>query len=126
MEKQIQTGKLKTIAEGVVVNWDAMKSDIKLNSKALYNLIGLKKNLMEKGQQINDTLVQLFESNDCKLNDDGTGFLIPNDKQEKMSQLLIEFYDQIAYIDYQPIIIKEEDSLPADLMDLLFDFIEFQ
>lgn len=126
MEKQIKTGNVKFVAESVLANWDTFKDDIKLNAKALYNLIGLKKILTDQGQQIAETLIQLFESHNCPMNQDGTGFIIAADKQEEMNKLLIDFYNESINITYNPIIINENDKLPADLMDLLFDFIEFQ
>lgn len=125
MEKEFTTLAARTAAESIVKNWDAAKNSLKLSPKALYHLIQLKKELEIKGQTIADTLMQIFTSHDCKLNDEQTGFIIPPEKSQEINNALTEFYAEKVVINYEPIVITDNDVIPTDLMEALFDFITF-
>lgn len=126
MEKNLTLLQVRMIAEPLAQNWDNFSKELHINSKALYQLIGLKKTLLEEGQKINDTIIELFKSQDCVMNNEQTGFIIPPEKQESINKMLQEFYAETTTIDYKPIILVEEDQIPTELMDLLFEFIEFK
>lgn len=125
MEKSFSTNEIRNISEVLINNWDRFKDAIKINSAALYHLIGLKKTLIDEGQKVADTVYSLFTGLGCELNPEQTAFIIPPEKRAEANQALTELYKEQVLINYYPIRLTKTDSMPTELMEDLFDFIEF-
>lgn len=122
MNKTLTTMQVREIGGQLLSNWDEIKKDVKLSSRSLYNLIALKKCLEEKLSVIEETLMTIANQYGGEPQQDGS-VRIPQENQEDAGKALVELGKEEVDIEYQEIVIDEDSSLNAMIMDILFDFI---
>lgn len=122
MNKTLTTMQVREIGGQLLSNWDEIKKDVKLSSRSLYNLIALKKRLEEKLSVIEETLMTIANQYGGVPQQDGS-VRIPQESQEDAGKALAELGKEEVDIEYQEIVIDEDSSLNAMVVDILFDFI---
>lgn len=122
MNKTLTTMQVREIGGQLLSNWDEIKKDVKLSSRSLYNLIALKKRLEEKLSVIEETLMTIANQYGGVPQQDGS-VRIPQESQEDAGKALAELGKEEVDIEYQEIVVDEDSSLNAMVMDILFDFI---
>lgn len=122
MNKTLTTMQVREIGGQLLSNWDEIKKDVKLSSRSLYNLIALKKRLEEKLSVIEETLMTIANQYGGVPQQDGS-VKIPQESQEDAGKALAELGKEEVDIEYQEIVVDEDSSLNAMVMDILFDFI---
>lgn len=125
MVKTLNFIEFKGIADELLSSWDSLKKEIKLGGKSMYSLISLKKEIEKQGQTIAESIIAIGEQYGGAYNDQGR-FIIPEENIEKVNSAIAELGQNEVEFQYNPVILSGEDNLPAELMDLLFDFIEFK
>lgn len=127
MKKEISLNEIQNIYAAIFQDWHRFQENIKLDPKNLYNLIKLKKTILNEVEQMQETLRNFISSIDgVTINADGT-FKIPEDKIVDTNVKLNEMGAIIVEIEYTPIkIISEEQKIPIEVMEALFDFIEVE
>lgn len=124
MEKTLKVFELRLFADEFFSCWEKYKTSLKLGGKALYNLIGLKKELEKQLMQTQETIITMAEQYGGQ--PDGKGnYQIPTEHQAEAHKKMNEFAEQEIIVQYSPIVIKESDELNPELLDLLFNYIEF-
>jgi len=117
---------IRDIGFVLLSNWNAERKEIALKGKNLYNLIALKKKIVEESEKIQEGLNVISEQSGGILDQEKGQYKIPQDKVPEVVKKMDEMLAETTEIEYEPIIITEDCSLPIGLMDILFDFIEFQ
>lgn len=123
MVKEITGVEVRKIFNELMENWETNKTQIKMSPKSLYNLVGLKKALETAFVQANETLILMLESNGATQNAQG-GYQIPEEKREEVTKMMNELGETKVPIEYNEIKISTEDSIPVDILDALYDFID--
>lgn len=123
MIKEITMGEARVLGMTVLNNWESQISNIQLSGKALYNLIGIKRELEQCVLKIQETVSTLAKNVGGEPQDNGS-FKIPEDKVDELNTQLQEFNEEKVEIQYSPVKVGEKDNLPPIFMDALFDFIE--
>lgn len=123
MKKEITFNEITRMYR-VFQTWDAYVKDIKLNPISLYRLIDLKRKIEICESAIEETIRTIFVNNGAA---EEQGMLrLPNDKQEAVAKEIEDLGNQKEEIEFQKITIKEEDNIPVELFDILFDFVEIK
>ena len=126
MTKEYTMTKVRIIASEMLKAFEESKGSLKLKGKALYNLIGLKKEFEKILEQIQETLVEIAKAHGGTPSEDGKGYSIPEDQQEIVNKKIIEFSEEIITIQYDEIFLSTEDEISASLADAIFDFLKFE
>lgn len=121
--KTMKNGDIRQIAFDLSQRWESSKSNIKLSGKATYALIGLKRKLLSIGDEITEAFGTVGLALGGKVDEMGM-LKIPDDKIDEANKQLTEIAVQTQEIEFTPIVLNEEDELPMELMDILYDFIE--
>ena len=121
----LTNAKIRYIAEFFGPKWDSIKGEVKLSGKALYNMIAVKRQVLEKAQDIDGVIMALADRFGGEVLQNGS-IHFPEDKVSEVNSALQEAMNVEATIQFNPICLKGNDTLPADLMEALFDFIEFE
>lgn len=119
----LRTGELQQISLALFQGWDSYKNKVNLTPKALYSLIALKRNIETHARTLQDTVNALAEKNGGIVQPNGS-FEIPDEKKIGLQDALNEFAKEQVEIEYRPICLGENDQLPIELMDILFQFLE--
>lgn len=124
LTKQMKNGDVRQIAYELEGIWNQQKNEIKISGRALYNLIALKKRLQEESTVITESFMVIGQNNGGVLQENGS-MKIPDENIAEVNKLLSEVANEEISIEYSPIKLVDSDNLPSELMELLFDFIEF-
>lgn len=120
--KTLKNGDIRQISFDLENQWDRLKSQIKVSGKTLYAIISIKKTLSEIGRTVAEAFFTVGQNAGGSDNGDGS-MKIPDDKIDEVNTALTEIANTQTDIEYIPIILGENDSVPVEIMDLLFDFI---
>lgn len=120
--KTLKNGDIRQISFDLENQWDGLKSQIKVSGKTLYAIISIKKTLSEIGRTVAEAFFTVGQNAGGSDNGDGS-MKIPDDKIDEVNTALTEIANTQTDIEYIPIILGENDSVPVEIMDLLFDFI---
>lgn len=123
-EITLTNAKLRYIGS-VLINWDTYKDQIHLGGRSLYALIGIKRLIGEKNADIDSTIRAIADQYQGEVRMDGS-VKFPDDKLSEVNDVLQEAMNTEVGVTYLPININETDSLPPELMEVLFDFIEIE
>ena len=123
MEKVMKNGDVRQISMDLMGSWETLKKEIRLSGTSLYRLLAIKKQLDEKANLVNDTFREVGLGAGGEILGNGQ-LRIPNEKIEEVNAALTEVANEEVTISYSPIKLREEDSLPPDVMEAFFDFIE--
>lgn len=123
--KTYTTVQIKMMALDVGRAWDAHKNAIKVSGRALYNMVGIKKELDNLHAQIQQTLLSLFESHGGEMQPSGE-FIIPDEAQAEVNQKLVDFGNETLTINYEEVKLAFDDTVPAEILEVFFDFIVFE
>lgn len=123
MIKTMTNGEIRNISFGILDMWEREKGGIKLGSRELYHLIGVKKKLEEVAQQLNETIMLIGTQHGGEITPQGT-MKFPEESMDELNTLFNDLSAETTEIEYSPIKVKAEDIVPASIMELLFDFIE--
>ncbi len=102
--------------------WPTAIKDLHLSNKSLYNLISFRKTLENKHFTIQETVATIMRSHGAEENENG-GLQVPKDNIADTNKDLMDLAHQSEEISYELIAVREQDSVPATLMDILYDFI---
>lgn len=119
--REMTLGEASVNGQFLMNSWNDLKADIKLKATNMYALITIRKVMQEKAQVIQEAVLE-FARSAGGIEEDG-GVRIPDDKVDEVNEQLRELQKQTFNIEYKPITIGSEESLPIDLMDILYDFI---
>lgn len=125
MEKKLTLGDVAMLAQFLLGNWEQQKTEIKLNGKAVYALIKLKNNLMSEFRKIQEASRTVVLSHGGVEQEDGN-IKVPDNEIGAANMELSELQKEEITLEYTPIQMGENDSLPLDFMDALFEFIEMK
>lgn len=120
--KTMKNGDIRQISFDLENQWEGLKSQIKVSGKSLYAIISIKKTLSEIGRTVAEAFFTVGQNAGGSDNGDGS-MKIPDDKIDEVNTALTEIANTQTDIEYIPIILGENDSVPVEIMDLLFDFI---
>lgn len=120
--KTLKNGDIRQISFDLENQWEGLKSQIKVSGKTLYAIISIKKTLSEIGRTVAEAFFTVGQNAGGSDNGDGS-MKIPDDKIDEVNTALTEIANTQTDIEYIPIILGENDSVPVEIMDLLFDFI---
>lgn len=124
MKKEFTINEIEGLYYNIANDWDTNIKDIKLGMRSLYNLICLKKKIEEQHLKTQETVAALFKSHGATQNEDG-GLKIPEEQSQEVNQQLNNLGNEKTELEFEKIVIKEEDSFPPKFFEVLFDFIEF-
>lgn len=102
--------------------WAGFVKEIHLSNKDLYNLIALKKTIEEKHQIIQETVATIMRSHGGEENERGI-LQVSEDKIDGVNAELTKLSKEEIEIEFTPVKLREQDSIPTALMDILYDFI---
>jgi len=125
MIRTLKASMVRGIAGELNEFWEAHRKEIKLSGKNLYNLIGLKKLIVEKGSALQDTVIQHAEALGGEWTADGQ-MRIPPEHIEVMNEWIQEFMNEDIDIDYQEIVVTSEDAVPIPILEALYEFISVE
>lgn len=125
MIKTAKAAEVRGMAETLFGAWENSKNDLKISGRALYNLIGLKKELEKMAIQLQDTITELALQNGGSPMENGA-IQIPEDKKDYVNEKLLEFSNEVLEIEYSPVVLREEDSIPPAILEAIFEFVEFR
>lgn len=121
MKKEITFNEVSRIFR-VFTEWNMLSKNIKLGSVNLYRLIAFKKEIESKEMAIEETIRTIFINNGATETD---GLLrAPEDKQDLVVAQVNELSSEKVEIEVPEITLSEDDNLPIELMEVLFDFIK--
>ncbi len=120
--RTMKNGDIRQIAFTLEGHWNEMKVGIRVSGKTMYNLIALKRQLAEKAADITEAFMIIGQNNGGQIQENGS-MQIPDENIQEVNKLLTEVANEQQDITYRPIELRDGDDIPADLMDLLFDFI---
>lgn len=121
MKKEITFNEVSRIFK-VFTEWNTLSKSIKLGSVNLYRLIAFKKEIESKEMAIEETIRTIFINNGATETD---GLLrAPEDKQDLVVSQVNELSNEKVEIEVPEITLSENDNLPIELMEVLFDFIK--
>lgn len=123
MERKMKNGDIRQVAMTLLANWDVLKRDIHLSGTALYRLMAIKKQIDEKANLVNEIFRDIGVAAGGVISGEGQ-LRIPEDKIEEVNAKLTEVAGEEVIISYSPVVLRDEDSLPPDIMEAFFDFIE--
>lgn len=125
MKKSMKVFEFRVFADNFLSTWENDKKDMKLTGRALFNLIGLKKNVEAQLIKTQETLVALAQQNHGE--PDGKGnYNIPEDCREQMNKDMNDFAEQEIEIEYEEIKLKDSDNISAEFLDSIYDFVKFE
>lgn len=125
MIKTITINELTFVASGLMRVWNSHKASLQMKGKSLFNLVGLKKEFETHLSQSQETVAALAEQHGGIFKQEIGGYEIPLDHQEAANVAITEFSKTNIDINYNPIIIRDEDIVPAELLELIFEYVEF-
>jgi hypothetical protein len=125
MNKSLTTGELRVIGADLLKGWEASKNEIKLSGKNLHSLIALKKIIERELTIIEETVMGLAVQYDAVPNPDGSA-TIPEPRRKEAFEALNEFAKETIDIEYKEVVIGEDDNVPIDILEALFEFIRFE
>lgn len=125
MKKSMKVFEFRVFADNFLSTWENDKKDMKLTGRALFNLIGLKKNVEAQLVKTQETLVALAQQNHGE--PDGKGnYNIPEDYRGQMNKDMNDFAEQEIEIEYEEIKLKDSDVVSAEFLDSIYDFVKFE
>lgn len=125
MKKSMKVFQFRVFADNFLSTWENDKKDMKLTGKALFNLIGLKKNVEAQLMKTQETLVTLAQQNHGE--PDGRGnYNIPEEYRENMNKEMNDFAEQDIELEYEEIKLKDSDLISAEFLDYIYDFVKFE
>lgn len=119
-----RTGEVREMAFAMLNVWDKARGEIKLNGRAMYNLIAIRRQINALSDTTTEAIRLLAENNGGI--QEGANMRIPDDKIETVNAAINEMYKEEQTIEYNPIVLHDEDFLPVELMDIFFEFIKFE
>lgn len=125
MTKEFIINDLATASLKISNEWDDNIGQTNLSAKSLYNLIGLKRALMNYYEQTQETVKSIMQQFDARPNAQGV-LEVPEEKMEEANKKIFEFSRDKTKFDYEPICINEDDVIPPCLLEAIFDFVEFK
>lgn len=123
IKKTLTTNELQNTANALFAAWEANKNETKLQVVQMYNLIKLKKTLQEEAIKLSETVTTLAEQVGGERLPNGS-LKIPDDKIDEVNEALGQLSDETIEIEYTPIQVTNEDSLPIAILEPLMEFIE--
>lgn len=121
----MKNGDIRQISFTLDTNWDQIKRGLSVSGKSLYSIIALKRKLAEMAGVITESFLVIGQNHGGQVQQDGS-LKVPDDQIPEVNKLLTEVALETQEISYQPIVLKDSDDIPAELMELLFDFIEMR
>lgn len=121
----MKNGEIRQIAIALEGLWGDIKQNLKVSGKTMYNVIALRRTLTEQAQVIQETFYTIGQNNGGTATEDG-GLKIPDENIPEVNRLLNEVANTEQEISYNPIVITDNDEVPADFLELLFDFISME
>lgn len=122
--KSITTQKLMDVGSTLLRTWDEHKSKIQIRGKALFAFISLKKDLEKKLNEVQETIATIAEQHNGVFKPEIGGFEIPPEQRASANKVIDEVLKEEVEIAYTPITLREEDTMPAEVLDAIFDFVE--
>lgn len=119
----MKNGDIRQISFTLDSSWDSMKGSIRVSGKTLYSIIALKRKLSDMANVITESFIVVGQNHGGQPQQDGS-LKIPDENIPEVNKLLTEIAVEEQTIDFKPIVLNENDDIPAGLMELLFDFIE--
>lgn len=123
--KNMTLNEVKSIGDQLFAIWDTAKLDIHLSGIALFHLVSLKSKFQEQLINAQEAIAAIAHNCDGVDQPDGS-IKIPEANLAEANRALRELGDGVIQIEYTPIVIRSEDNLPVELMEVLIGFIEIQ
>lgn len=123
--KSMSLNEVKIIGDSLFANWEATKSDVHISGTSQFRLICLKKTLQTELEKTQETMLSIAHNCGGIEQPDGT-VKIPDERIPEANRALREMGEEIIDIEYSPIILRDEDSMPIELMECIADFIEIK
>lgn len=124
-KKTVQLGMMAALAQVFMEHWEEEKGNIKLNGKSMYALIGLRNIAQQQYRQIQESALALARAAGGEEQPNGA-VKVPDDKVDEVNNELNDIQNGDFELEYTPIIIGDNDSLPLVFMDALYDYIELK
>lgn len=125
MEITMKVRDFNSVARELLTNWSEMRGRIHAPGKTVYGVISLKKRFEETYETMAQTMVSIVESNGGHLEQDGS-FAFDDEHRPEIDRLMQEFHNSDITISATPVVLRAEDELPAELIEIFFDFIQYQ
>ena len=122
MKKTTTFNEVEYIFNCLSQEWVGFVKEIHLSNKDLYNLIALKRAIEEKHQIIQETVATIMRSHGAEENEQGI-LKVGEDKINVVNAELTKLSKEEIEIEFTPVKLREQDSIPTALMDILYDFI---
>lgn len=121
---KITVGQLTSIAPALLRSWDEHKAKINMRGKILFAFIGLKKDLEKRLAEAQETIALIAEQHDGVFKEEIGGFEIPEEKRAACNKAIDEVVKEEIEIAHTPIVLNENEFLPAEILDAIYDFVE--
>lgn len=125
MTKTFTAAEIRSMANALLPSWESEKHNLKVDAKTMYGIIKIKKQLEKHIVDLQETISTIAERYGGEPTQNG-GYKIPDDKIEEVNKCLEGLNEQEIEIDYTPIMVKDSDSIPSSVMEVIFDFVEIQ
>lgn len=123
--KSITLNQARAIGDTLFANWESDKASLKVSSITLFRLISLKNTLQTKMAETQEAIAAIAYNCGGEDQPDGT-IKVPEERMPEANRALRELGEEVLEIEYSPIILREEDSIPVSLMEALMEFIEIK
>lgn len=118
--------KIREAGLALTLKWEESKSTIHFsNVKRLYNLLSVKKAILEVFGTIQETATEIVLKNGGSVGADGTA-VFEDEARDKIIAALNEFNKEEVEITFNKLIITDEDIVPIEILEPMYDFVEFQ
>lgn len=125
MTLTMKANELQSIANSLIPAWENEKNNVKMQVIPMYNLIKLKKFIQDEAIKLTETVTTLAEQAGGERLPNG-GIKIPDEKIKEVDEALATLSDEDIEIEYTPIKITSDDTVPMSILEPLFPFIEIQ
>lgn len=122
MTKKITLNEIVSIYGEMNKYWDEEIKSVSLSTRALYNLISLKRKLEDKVIEIQQTANAIMIKNGGEVKDDGL-LKVPSENVEQTNKELLDLSSQEIDFEFNEIILGESDEISPIFMEILYDFI---
>lgn len=122
--RTLSINELMFIGNTAIPAWEANKTEIKVKGRALFHLVGLKKEFERHLGTAQEALAIIAEQNGGVLNPQIGGYEIPEENRETAGEAMREFSQGKVEVKFTPVVLGPEDEVPIAILDAFFDYIE--
>jgi len=122
MEKTLKLGDIIGLGAYLAQNEDLMDG-MKLNARAIYSILKLKKAIIERFNTAQETVLELAKNYGAEPINEGQGIQVPPEKLEDFNKDYADLMRENVALPYDAIEISASSECSAKFMEAFFDFI---